>query len=412
MQLKHGHKLGSFEIVRLLGKGGMGEVYEARDVRLDRAVAIKVLPAELSGDAERRDRFKREAKAVASLNHSHICTLHDVGEHDGIHFLVMELIEGETLAGRLERGALPLDQALRSATEMADALDKAHRKGIVHRDLKPGNVMLTKAGVKLLDFGLAKLTQSGTEGHSALSELLTQQKALTAEGAIIGTFQYMAPEQLEGKDVDTRTDVFAFGVTLYEMLTGKRPFEGKSAASLIAAIIEREPRPLKEINDETPPALSQLIEGCLAKDPEDRWQNMADVTRQLRWIGAGPGIETVSKQTEKRSLLSYALPTAAVILAALAGLWIGRSDEAPPSSTRFVIPFPAGDELSTAEGSIAVSPDGTLLVYAAIRDGTSRLFVRPLDRLDLTPIPGTEGAVGVPSFLPTGSASPSLPPTS
>ena len=402
MQLKHGHKLGSFEIIRLLGKGGMGEVYEARDVRLDRAVAIKVLPAELSGDAERRDRFKREAKAVASLNHSHICTLHDVGDHDGIHFLVMELIEGETLAERLERGALPLDQALRSATEMADALDKAHRKGIVHRDLKPGNVMLTKAGVKLLDFGLAKLTQSGAEGHSPLSELPTQQKALTADGAIIGTFQYMAPEQLEGKEVDTRTDVFAFGVTLYEMLAGKRPFEGKSAASLIAAIIEREPRPLKEIDDATPAALSQLIEGCLAKDPEDRWQSMADVTRQLRWIETGPDIDATSKQTQKMSVLPYALLTgAAVIVAALAGLWIGRSDEVPRSPSRFVIPFPAGDEPSTAERSIALSPDGTLLVYAAIRDGMSRLFVRPLDRLDATPIPGTEGARG-PFFSPDG----------
>ena len=337
MQLTPGHKLGSFEIVRLLGKGGMGEVYEARDVRLDRAVAIKVLPAELSGDAERRDRFTREAKAVARLNHSHICTLHDVGEHDGIHFLVMELIEGETLAERLEKGALPLDQALRYGAEIADALDKAHRKGIVHRDLKPGNVMLTKAGVKLLDFGLAKLTQSEAEGRSPLSELPTQQKALTADGVIMGTFQYMAPEQLEGKEVDTRTDVFAFGVTLYEMLTGERPFEGKSSASLIAAIIEREPRSLKEINDATPPALSQLIEGCLAKDPEDRWQSMADVTRQLQWIATAPGIDTTSTQTQKMTVLPYALLTgAAVIVAALVGLWIGRSDEVPrsPSSVR------------------------------------------------------------------------------
>ena len=379
----------------------MGEVYEARDQCLDRSVAIKVLPAELSDDAKRRNRFTRETKAVASLNHSNICTLHDVGEHDGIHFLVMELIEGETLAERLERGALPLDQALRYGTEMSDALDKAHRKGIVHRDLKPGNVVLTKEGVKLLDFGLAKRTQSEAEGHSPLSELPTQQKALTADGAIIGTFQYMAPEQLEGKEVDTRTDVFAFGVTLYEMLTGKRPFEGKSAASLIAAIIEREPRQLKEINEATPPALSQLIEGCLAKDAEDRWQSVADVTRQLRWIATAPDIDTTSTQTQKMSVLPYLLTGAAVILAALAGLWIGRFDDVPSSPSRFVIPFPPGDELSLARGSIALSPDGNLLVYAATRNGTSRLFLRPLDRLDVTPIPGTEGVLS-PFFSPDG----------
>jgi serine/threonine protein kinase len=401
MPLQSGSKLGQYEILAAIGAGVQGEVYKAKDTRLDRTVAIKVLPSHIASNPQVRQRFEREARAVSSLNHPHICTLHDIGQEDGVDFLVMEHIEGESLADRLNKGPLPFDQALKHAIEIADALDNAHRQGVVHRDLKPGNIMLTKAGAKLLDFGLAKFRETG-EGEGASSTALpTQQKPLTEQGSILGTFQYMAPEQLEGKDVDNRTDVFAFGVTLYEMLAGKRPFEGKSAASLIAAIIEREPRPLKEINAATPPALSQLIEGCLAKDPEDRWQSMADVTRQLRWISTGPNGDTIPKQTEKRRILPYTLLTAAaVVLAALVGLWIGRSDEVPSSPSRFVIPFPAGGQPSVG-ASVALSPDGEFLVYAATRNGTSRLFLRPLDRLDATPIPGSEGAES-PFFSPDG----------
>ncbi len=228
MALTPGTRLGPYQVTAPIGSGGMGEVYSATDTRLDRTVAIKVLPEHLADDPQRRERFEREAKAVSSLNHPHICTLHDVGEQDGTHYLVMELVEGDTLAARLEKGRLPLDQALEYAIQIADALDKAHRQGIVHRDLKPGNIMLTKSGVKLLDFGLAKL--KGDAGPaSTFSQMATEDasKPLTAEGSIIGTLQYMAPEQLEGKEADSRTDIFAFGAVVYEMVTGKRAFEGK-----------------------------------------------------------------------------------------------------------------------------------------------------------------------------------------
>src|SRR5499433_2582623 len=245
MTLAAGSRLGPYEVVSPIGAGGMGEVWKARDTRLERTVAVKVLPPHLSASPEARQRFEREAKTISQLSHSHICALYDVGNQDGVEYLVMEYLEGETLADRLAKGALPLEQTLRYGQEIADALDKAHRQGIVHRDLKPGNVMLTKSGVKLLDFGLAK-AMAGPASSPQLTSLPTQQN-LTQEGTILGTFQYMAPEQLEGKEADARTDIFALGAVLYEMATGRKAFASLSQASLITAIMSAEPAPISSI---------------------------------------------------------------------------------------------------------------------------------------------------------------------
>src|SRR5262245_30978874 len=250
----------------------MGEVYRTRDARLGRDVAIKVLPAHVASDPQLRERFEREARAVAALNHPHICTLHDVGEQDGIDFLVMEYLNGQTLPERLEKGALPLDQTLQYAIQVADALDKAHRKGIVHRDLKPGNIMLTSSGVKLLDFGLAKFAPIASVGIAGMTVAATQSAPLTDHGTILGTLHYMAPEQLEGREADSRTDIFAFGAVLYEMATGQKAFSGKSQASLISAIMGSQPAPVSSIAPMTPPAFDRVVRTCLAKDPDDRWQ--------------------------------------------------------------------------------------------------------------------------------------------
>ena len=277
-----GNTLSHYKIIEKLGQGGMGEVYLAEDSRLDRKVALKILPQHLSEKAELRERFEREARAVSSLNHPHICTLYDVGEADGIHFLVMEHLVGETLEARLVKGPLPLEQTLEYAIQIADALDKAHRQGVVHRDLKPGNIMLVKSGAKLLDFGLAKLQAADTPTN--LSALPTEQANLTAEGTILGTLQYMAPEQLEGKEADGRTDIFAFGAVVYEMATGKKAFEGKSQASLIAAIMEKEPRPMSELQPMTPQLLDWVVKRCLAKEPDERWQSASDLMAGLKQV--------------------------------------------------------------------------------------------------------------------------------
>jgi len=284
-----GSRLGPYEILSAVGAGGMGEVYKARDTRLERTVAVKVLPARLSENAEFRQRFEREAKTISQLSHPHICTLHDVGHQDGVEYLVMEFLEGQTLTECLAKGPLPLEQVLRYGIEIADALEKAHRQGIVHRDLKPGNVMITKSGVKLVDFGLAKLTAPPSGGVlSSFSVLPTQAgENLTAEGTILGTFQYMAPEQLEGHEADGRTDIFALGHLLYEMATGRKAFSGKSQASLIAAIIHTQPEAISSIQPMTPPALDRVVKTCLAKDPDDRFQTAHDVKLQLQWIAEG-----------------------------------------------------------------------------------------------------------------------------
>ena len=299
MALSAGSKLEPHEILSLIGAGGMGEVYKAKDTRLDRTVAIKVLPSHLSDNPNLKQRLEREGpRAVSSLNHPHICTLHDIGKQDGVNYLVMEYLEGESLADRLKKGALPLDHALRYAIEISDALDKAHRQGVVHRDLKPGNIMLTKSGAKLLDFGLAKIRADvSAETSQVLSALPTEEKPLTEKGSIIGTFQYMAPEQLEGKDADTRTDLFAFGTVLYEMLTGRKAFEGKSQASLISAIMSGEPPGLSSLEPLTPPLLERVIKRCLEKDPDDRWQSARDLHEELGWV-----LRATGRQTESPSL--------------------------------------------------------------------------------------------------------------
>jgi len=268
MTVAAGTRLGPYEILAPIGAGGMGEVYKARDTRLERIVAVKVLPSHLSDNAELKIRFEREAKAISALSHPHICALYDVGNEAGVEYLVMEYLEGETLAERLTKGALPPDQTLRFGIEIADALARAHKQGIVHRDLKPGNVMLTKGGVKLLDFGLAKHKALGVDSQiSQLSSLPTELTPhnLTEQGTIMGTFQYMSPEQLEGKEADARTDIFAFGCVLYEMATGRKAFSGKSRASMIAAILERDPAPISSIVPMTPPGLDRVVKTCLAK---------------------------------------------------------------------------------------------------------------------------------------------------
>src|SRR5215475_8045541 len=292
MSLVAGTRLGPYEVVSAIGAGGMGEVYKARDTRLDRIVAVKVLPSHVSGDPALRERFEREARTIGSLNHPHICTLHDVGRHDGTDFLVLEHLEGQTLADRLAKGALPLDQALQIAIQVADALDKAHRAGIVHRDLKPGNVMLTKAGAKLLDFGLAKVTPAAVAA-SGLSMAPTGVSPVTMQGTILGTLQYMAPEQIEGQEADTRTDIFAFGCVLYEMLTGKKAFEGKTQASLIGAILHAEPPSIVANHPLARSTIGRIVKKCLAKDPSERWQSAKDLHDELKWIvEAGTTITT------------------------------------------------------------------------------------------------------------------------
>src|SRR5579859_3622308 len=282
MALAPGTKLGPYDIVAPLGAGGMGEVYCARDTRLERTVAIKILPAQVSSDPVRKQRFEREAKTISSLNHPHICVMHDIGHHDGIDYLVMEFVEGETLAKRLEKGPLPLEQVLKYGAQIADALDKAHRSGVVHRDLKPGNIMLTPAGAKLLDFGLAKPVSPLVTGVTLTAAAKTSP--VTEQGMIVGTFQYMSPEQVEGKEVDGRSDIFSLGAVLYEMLTGQRAFPGKSQLSVASAILEKEPAPINTIRPMTPATMEHAIRRCLAKDPEERWQTARDLALELKWI--------------------------------------------------------------------------------------------------------------------------------
>ena len=290
MSVATGTKLGPYEVVAPLGAGGMGEVYRARDTRLERTVAIKVLPSELASQPELRQRLDLEARAVSQLSHPHICALFDVGHQDGIDFIVMEYLEGETLEERLRRGFLPPDQVLRFGIEIADALENAHRRGIVHRDLKPGNIMLTKSGAKLLDFGLARAAANPRESQPAaemMTEMTTGDRRLTAAGAVVGTFQYMAPEQLEGARADPRSDIFALGILLHEMATGQPAFAGKTRASLIAAILTSDPPPVSKLQPVNPPELDRVVRQCLVKDPDQRWQSAHDVKLELEWIRGG-----------------------------------------------------------------------------------------------------------------------------
>jgi serine/threonine protein kinase len=340
-----------------------------------------------------KQRFEREARAVSSLNHPHICTLYEFDTQDGTDFLVMEYIEGESLADRLKKGALPLDQALRHAIEIADALDKAHRQGVVHRDLKPGNIMLTKSGAKLLDFGLAKLKgpAAGPEA-SVLSALPTEEKPLTEKGSILGTFQYMAPEQLEGKDADTRTDIFAFGSVLYEMVTGKRAFEGKSQASLIGAIMNADPAPISAVKPLTPPLVDRVVRQCLAKDPDERWQTAGDLGRELAWIAEGGSREGVAPARAVQRRNKERVAWAAAVLALLAALiFLARLPRAPAHTTAKKLSITIPEEIRVISGSPSVSPDGRHVVFRGWdSSGTTRLWVRSLDSLEGHPLPGTE----------------------
>jgi Tol biopolymer transport system component len=395
MTLSAGTRLGPYEILSPLGAGGMGEVYKAKDTRLERTVAVKVLPSHMSASPETRQRFEREAKTISQLSHPHICALHDVGREGETEYLVMEYLEGETLSDRLARGALPLEQTLRYGQEIADALDKAHRQGIVHRDLKPGNVMLTKTGVKLLDFGLAKaMAPAGSQ--SSLTALPTQQ-GLTQEGTILGTFQYMAPEQLEGREADARTDIFALGAVLYEMATGKKAFSGASQASLITAIMSGDPPSISSVQPMSPAALDRVVKTCLAKDPEDRWQSAGDVAKELKWIGEGSaaGIAApaaVVSRRRGRERIAWGAAAAAVVVAIAATVLARRP---PPSGdlTRFTITPPSGQDFF---GFPRISPDARRILFL-VRDEASKasLTLRALDSLEMRRLPGTEGARGM-----------------
>ncbi len=402
-RLAHGSDL--YEIVAPVASGGMGEIYRARDSRLDRTVAIKTLPTDLAFNPERLERFEREARAVAGLSHPNICTLFDVGHQNGIDFLVMEYLEGETLAERLaSRGALPVDQVLRYAIEITEALDRAHRSGIVHRDLKPANIMLTATGAKLLDFGVAK-----SRPETAPIDMPTEatRQPLTAEGSLIGTLQYMAPEQLEGREADSRTDLFALGAIIYEMATGRRAFTGRTQASVIAAILSTEPPPMSSIQPLAPPQLERLVRVCLAKDPYDRWQSARDLLRELKWIGGD-----ISEPRRQVGILTSArFIRGGAILAVLAAAGLGgaaawralRTKPIPARVTQTVLTLQPAQSLVTLDTPAAViSPDGSRIVFVGeASDTTQRLYLRDLSRPTADPIPETDGAYN-PFFSPDG----------
>ena len=397
MSLSSGNKLGPYEIVSPLGAGGMGEVFRARDTRLDRTVAIKILPSQLSSDPVRKQRFEREAKTISSLNHPHICVLYDVGHQDGMDYLVMECLEGETLAKRLEKGPLSLEQVLKFGGQIADALDKAHRCGVVHRDLKPGNIMLTPTGAKLLDFGLAKPAAPLATGVTLTAA--SKQSPVTEQGTIIGTFQYMSPEQIEAKELDGRSDIFSLGAVLYEMLTGQRAFQGNSQLSVASAILEKEPAPISIAKPMTPPALDHSINKCLAKVPDERWQSASDLASELKWISeSGSQDEAAAAKLGRAKGRTGWLTTVIAVAALLAGLgtayfWrpvpghhVIRSSILPPEKSSFA-------QSANDWAPVAVSPDGLRIVVGMVgQAGPEILYVRPLDALTGQVLAGTEGA--------------------
>jgi Tol biopolymer transport system component len=411
MALTPGTKLGPYEIQSLLGSGGMGEVYRARDTRLGRDVAIKVLPAHLSSDPDLKLRMEREARAISSLNHPHICTLHDIGSQDGVNFLVMEHLDGETLADRLLKGPIPLDEALKIAIEIAGALDKAHGRGIVHRDLKPANIMLTKNGPKLMDFGLAKPTAGIAAGAGenpltpstptmTVAALAAASSPLTQKGMVVGTYQYMAPEVLQGAEADVRADIFSFGCVLYEMVTRRRAFEGKSQFSVLGAILDQEPERVSVLLPSSPARLDETVGRCLAKNPEQRYGCMHDVRIQLEGIAAGgseAGIRVVegASTAGSGSRAAWVVAAVALLIAIAAGVayvekretaTVVRSSMLPPAGTVFVTMLPAS-------GPPVLSPDGTRMAFTA-RDQKSKvlLYVRSLTSLTAQPLSGTDDA--------------------
>ena len=418
-----GTRLGPYEIVASLGAGGMGEVYKARDTRLNRTVAIKILPQALAADPQFRERFDREARAISALDHPHICALYDVGDIDGAAFLVMQFLEGETLEARIARGALPLAEAMTIASQIADALDRAHRAGIVHRDLKPGNVILTRAGVgatgslqaKLLDFGLAKqgagrpAGRAGSAGDATRFDLTappTRGAPLTQHGAIVGTIQYMAPEQLEGIEADERADIWAFGVLLYEMVTRRRAFEGQGQASLIGAIMTAVPAPVSEQLPLAPRALDRLIAGCLAKDREERWQSIRDVKRQLEGISSAES--PVAPATARRKWPRIVLVSAAAFVGVVAGmtalgLLIRREVRAPV--VRFDLGPPKGGAIARfgdTSAYFAASPDGARVAFVATSAGKPRgIWIKALDQATAQFVEGSQGGTS-PFWSPDG----------
>jgi serine/threonine-protein kinase len=391
-----GTRLGPYEIVSRLGAGGMGEVWQARDTRLDRDVAVKILSDHFAANAQLKIRFEREAKTISQLSHPNICTLFDVGDD----FLVMELLEGESVADRIARGPMPLADVLRYGAQIAEALHRAHRAGVVHRDLKPANVMITKSGAKLLDFGLAK---------SATIDLVvdgaTMHKPLTTEGTILGTFQYMAPEQLEGLDADARTDIFAFGAVLYEMTTGQRAFDGRTKTSLIASIVGSMPKPVSEIVPVSPAALDHVIAKCLAKDREERWQSAHDVAEELKWIATtsttgSHAASTITQRPHRRFAVLAAVMSIVALTAAIIAVRAITRPQATSRVMRFAVPM-ITMQPTRVYGVTAISPDGTRIVHSASSSGTRMLFQRMADQLEPKPIPGTEEAVQ-PFFSPDG----------
>ncbi|TAM83202.1 MAG: serine/threonine-protein kinase [Acidobacteria bacterium] len=400
MTLNAGTRLGAYEILSVLGAGGMGEVYRARDTRLDRTVAIKVLPQDLSNDPTRRQRFEREARAIAALNHPHICVLHDIGREGQVDYLVLEYLEGETLARHLERGPLPTSDLLRVGIEISEGLERAHRHGLVHRDLKPGNIMLTKMGSKLLDFGLAKAVEAepAAEGVADVATA-SAGKPLTARGAVMGTYHYMAPEQLEGRGVDVRSDIFSFAAVLYEMATGQKAFEGKSAASIIAAVLHDDPVPITDLQPMRPPALDRLVRACLAKDPDDRYQSAHDVRLQLECIRddrARAGVAApLAERRKTRQRLAWGVAAACLALAVgFAYAWFGgRPAQVQPVRSLIAAPEKYSFAFNGPFGAPVLSPDGKLLVFpAADASGKESLWVRPLNSLTAQQLQGTENA--------------------
>ena len=394
-------RLGPYEIEGPLGAGGMGEVYRARDVRLDRAVAVKVLAPRVLHHAESRQRFDREARVIASLNHTHICRLYDVGRHDDLDFLVMELVQGDTLAARLARGALPLALVLQHALEIAGALIEAHRAGVVHRDLKPANIMLTDSGVKLLDFGLAKL-QSANDGGATSGSTAAPRAEMTSPGAIVGTFQYMAPEQLEGRTVDARTDIFAFGAVVYEMATGQRAFQGTSHASLIAAILNVDPPPISTLRADGPPGLDRVIQKCLAKDPDHRWQTSRDLADELKWVERQLGAPATTAPAGRVQFLARrafvaiaALIGAAVVL----GAWLGRDRTLVATRQRPVTDYQG------SHGFASLSPDGTMVAFSSgTADVSDQIWVKNLAQGEPIQITSGDPRAIRPTWSPKGNA--------
>jgi eukaryotic-like serine/threonine-protein kinase len=400
MPLARGTKLGPHEILSPLGAGGMGEVYRARDTRLDREVAIKILPGHLSSDSEARQRFEREARVVSGLNHPHICTLHDIGHQDGVDFIVMELLEGETLEQRIAKGPMPLADVLKYGAQIAEALDRAHRNSVVHRDLKPGNIMLTKSGAKLLDFGLAKPS-------APLADVATMTRAtspVTQQGMIVGTFQYMSPEQVAGQELDSRSDIFSLGAVLYEMMTGRRAFPGKSQLSVASAILEKEPVPISSITPLTPPSMDHAIRRCLSKDREERWQTARDLAGELKWIregGSQAAAPALLAATGMRKSLTWLPWIICALLAAslIAGgmWWRSKNTVEGPAYFSAALPFPAVD--------VEMAPDGHTVAVVAFSeaDRTNVLWLYAIGDQQARKLPQTEGA-RFPFWSPDGKS--------